>query len=284
MDYLEFYKLKEYPFSNAVDSKFYFNSEQHSETIIRVKYAIDTMKGLAVVVGDIGTGKTTLARRMLDGLDEDKYEAALLVVLHSSVTSDWLMKKIAVQIEVENPGDSKIELLGQIYERLLKIHESGLKTAVLIDEVQMLQSKEIMEEFRGMLNMEADGGKLITFVFFGLPEMESLIAMDEPLKQRVAVMCRMKAFEEEITSEYVHHRLKIAGCDKELFTADAIKAIHFYSKGIPRVINTICDNALLEGFLVKQQEIGKDIIESIAITLGLKEEDEKKAAKKRSGM
>ncbi|HDK81964.1 MAG TPA: AAA family ATPase, partial [Nitrospirae bacterium] len=125
MDYLEFYKLQEYPFSNAVDSRFYFNSEQHSEAIIRVKYAIDTRKGLAVVVGDIGTGKTTLARRLLDELDEEKYEAALLVVLHSSVTSDWLMKKIAVQIDVENPGDSKIELLGQIYERLLDIHESG---------------------------------------------------------------------------------------------------------------------------------------------------------------
>ncbi|GBE05692.1 cell division control protein 6 [bacterium BMS3Abin10] len=287
MDYLEFYKLQEYPFSNAVDSRFYFNSEQHSEAIIRVKYAIDTRKGLAVVVGDIGTGKTTLARRLLDELDEEKYEAALLVVLHSSVTSDWLMKKIAVQIDVENPGDSKIELLGQIYERLLDIHESGLKTAVLIDEVQMLQSREIMEEFRGILNMETDGGKLITFVFFGLPEMESLIALDAPLKQRVAVMCRMTAFEEQVTDEYIRHRLKIAGCDKDLFTPDAIKDIHFYSKGIPRLINTICDNSLLEGSLVKKQEIDKDIIESIAVTLGLKEvkeADEKKAAKRRSGM
>ncbi|MEK6528136.1 MAG: ATP-binding protein [Nitrospirota bacterium] len=153
MDYLEFYKLKEHPFSTAVDNRFYYNSSQHSEAIIRIKYAIDTMKGLAVVVGDIGTGKTTLARRMLDELEEEKYEAALLVVLHSSVTTDWLMKKIAVQMDVKNPGSSKVELLGQIYERLLEIHESGIKTVVLIDEVQMLQSQEIMEEFRGLLNM-----------------------------------------------------------------------------------------------------------------------------------
>jgi type II secretory pathway predicted ATPase ExeA len=220
MDYLEFYKLKEYPFSTAVDSKFYYNSKQHSEAIIRVKYAIDTMKGLAVVVGDIGTGKTTLARRMLDELEEDKYEAALLVVLHSSVTADWIMKKIATQIGVEEPSDAKVDLLGQVYKRLAEVHERGLKTAVLIDEAQMLKSKEIMEEFRGLLNMEASSGKLITFILFGLPDMEEILSLDEPLKQRVAVKCRMKGFEESVTNEYIQHRLKIAGCTNELRLSD----------------------------------------------------------------
>ncbi len=281
MDYLEFYKLKEHPFSNAVDNRFYYDSTQHAEAIVRVKYAIDTMKGLAAVVGDIGTGKTTLARRMLDALDEDHYEAALLVILHSSVTTDWLMKKIAVQLEVKNPGNTKIELLGQIYERLLEIHEAGLKTVVLIDEWQMLQSQEIMEEFRGLLNMEVPGGKLITFVFFGLPEMEALLSLDEPLKQRVAVRCILKAFEEKITQEYIQHRLKVAGCEKDIFTPEAVKSIHFYSKGIPRLINTVCDNALLEGSLVKKKVIDKDIIESVAVSLGLKAEEEKRSTKGR---
>ncbi len=281
MDYLEFYKLKEHPFSNAVDNRFYYNSVQHAEAIVRIKYAIDTMKGLAVVVGDVGTGKTTLARRVLDALDEDQYEAALLVVLHSSVTTDWLMKKIAMQLEVKNPGSTKVELLGQIYERLLEINESGLKTVVLMDEVQMLQSQEIMEEFRGLLNMEVPSGKLITFVFFGLPEMETLLSLDEPLKQRVAVKCRLTAFEQNITEEYLQHRLKVAGCEKDIFAPDAVKAIHFYSKGIPRLINTVCDNALLEGLLVKKKLIDKDIIESVAISLGLKTEEEKRGTKKR---
>src|SRR3989338_8710550 len=123
MDYLEFFKLKEHPFSNAVDTRFYFNSTQHAEAVVRIKYAIETMKGLAVVVGDIGTGKTTLARRLLDELEENKYEAALLVVLHSSVTADWLMKKIAIQLGVNEPRESKLELLGQIYEKLIETHE-----------------------------------------------------------------------------------------------------------------------------------------------------------------
>ncbi len=280
MDHLKFYKLKEHPFSSAVDNKFYYNSKQHSDAIIRVKYAIDTMKGLAAIVGDIGTGKTTLARKMLDALEEDQYEAALLVVLHSSVTADWLMKKIAVQLGVREPGDDKVNLLGQIYKRLLEINERGMKAVVLIDEVQMLHSQEIMEEFRGLLNMEVPGGKLLTFVFLGLPEMESLLSLDEPLKQRVAVKCILKAFEQGVTQEYIQHRLKIAGSEKDIFTSEAIKAVHSYSNGIPRLINTICDNAIFEGFLVKKEKIDKAIIESVSVTLGLETEEEKRSSKK----
>jgi type II secretory pathway predicted ATPase ExeA len=270
MDYLQFYKLKEQPFSNVVDNRFYYDNPQLSEALVRIKYAVDTMKGLAVVVGDIGTGKTTLARKILDELDEKQYEAALLVVLHSSVTSDWLMKKIALQIGVDNPLDSKIDLLGQIYRRLVELNENGLKTVVLIDEMQMLRSREIMEEFRGLLNMEVPEGKLITLVFFGLSEMERLFLLDEPLKQRIALRCRLTALDEDITQGYMKHRLKVAGTEEEIFTPDAIKAVHYYSKGIPRLINTVCDNALLEGFLVKREVVDKDIIESVAITLGLK--------------
>ncbi len=284
MDYLEFYKLKEHPFSNAVENKFYYNSALHAEAIVRLKYAVDSMKGLAVVLGDIGTGKTTLARKMLDELDENQYEAALLVVLHSSVTADWLMRKIAVQLGVETPVTNKVELLGQLYERLLEIHESGLKTVVLMDEVQMLQTKEIMEEFRGLLNMEAPGGKLITFVFFGLPELENILALDEPLKQRVAVMCRMKAFTDTITEDYIKHRLKVAGCEENIFMQDAVKAVHLFSNGVPRLINTICDNALLEGFLLKRKQIDKDVIESVAVSLGLEAAGRKTPSKPRREM
>ena len=274
MDYLDFFKLKEQPFSSTVDDKFYYGSKQHAEALVRLKYAIDTMKGLAVVIGDIGTGKTTLARKMLNELDENKYEAALLVVLHSSVTTDWLMKKIALQIGVVSPGDSKVDLLGQIYRQLLELHKKGLKTVVIIDEMQMLKSKEIMEEFRGLLNMEVAEGKLITFVFFGLSEMEDVLALDEPLKQRIALKCRLAPLEGNNTREYINHRIRVAGAERGIFTAGAINKIHAYAKGVPRVINTVCDNALLEGFLMKNESIEEDIIDSVAITLGLTNEED----------
>jgi type II secretory pathway predicted ATPase ExeA len=273
MDFLEFYSLKEHPFSNAVDTKFFYSSRQHSDAMVRLKYAIDTMKGLAVVVGGVGTGKTTLARRMLNELDENRYEAALLVVLHSSVTTDWLMKKIALQLGVEDVADNKLDILGQLYRRLVEIHESGMKAVVLMDEVQMLQSREIMEEFRGLLNMEIPEGKLLTFVLFGLHDLEDLLSLDEPLKQRIAVKYRLTGFEEKSTEQYMKHRLKVAGATGDIFTPEAITAVHTYSGGIPRLINTICDNALLEGFLIKQNPIGKEIIDSVAINLDLRKPD-----------
>ncbi len=269
MSYLEFYKLREQPFTNTVDTKFYYNSAQHSEALLRLKHAINTMKGLAVLVGSIGTGKTTLARRMLDELSEKEYESALLVIIHANITPEWLLKKIITQLGVEDLPDDKTELLSKLCKRLIEIYEEGKKAVVLIDEAQMLQTKELMEEFRGLLNIETDGNKLITFVLFGMPELDSCLSLDEPLKQRIAMRFKLQSFEESTTEEYIKFRLKIAGSSSELFTKDALEAIHNYSHGIPRLINTICDNALLEGFLRKKQRIDASIIKEVVNDLGL---------------
>ncbi|MDP2166905.1 MAG: AAA family ATPase [Thermodesulfovibrionales bacterium] len=269
MDYLEYYKLREQPFSNIVDNRFYYNSTEHSHALIKLRYAIDTKKGLAVVIGETGAGKTTLARRLLEDLDENLYEAALLVIIHSSVSSEWLLKKFAIQLGISDVKESKVELLSQIYKRLYEINEQGKTAVVLMDEVQMLKSKEIMEEFRGLLNMEMADGKMINLIFFGLGDMEDVLSLDEPLKQRVAVRINLKAFSEENTRDYISHRLEIAGSGKDLFTKGAVKAIYYYSKGLPRLINTICDNALLEGFLFKAETIDESVIKAVAIDLGL---------------
>jgi general secretion pathway protein A len=269
MDYIEYYGLKEHPFSNVVDSRFYYNSPQHSDALIKLRYAIDTRKGLAVVIGGIGTGKTTLARRLLEELDEDKYEAALLVVVHATVSSEWLFKKFAIQLGVKDLKEDKVELLTQIYNRLSEIGEEGRNAIVMIDEVQMLNSKEIMEEFRGLLNMETTEGKMLNFIFFGLSELEDVLSLDEPLKQRVAIKIRLKAFSEHDTRDYINHRLKIAGCDKDIFSEEAIKLIYQFTQGLPRRINTVCDNALLEGYLFKSNTIDAETIKTVAVDLGL---------------
>ncbi len=271
MDYLEYYQLSEHPFSNVVDSRFYYDSPQQSAAIVKLKYAIDTRKGLAVVVGNIGAGKTTLARKLLEELDEENYEAALLVIIHSTVSSEWLFKKFAIQLGVKNIVESKIELLGEIYKRLIEINEEGKKAVVLMDEVQMLNSREIMEEFRGLLNMESPEGKMVNFIFFGLPDLDHVLALDEPLKQRVAVRIPLQAYSEDNADEYIRHRLKVAGCEKEVFTVPAVKLVCSFSKGSPRLINTICDNALLEGFLFREPVIGEAIIRTVAVDLGLEE-------------
>jgi general secretion pathway protein A len=275
MDYLEFYGLKEEPFSQAPILKFYFNSAQHSRAVVRLMYAVDTMKGLAVLIGDIGTGKTILARRMLDSLPEEEYESALLVIIHSHITADWLLTRIARQIGVEDPAPEKLKLLNQLYNRLVELHDNGKKAVVLIDEAQMLQSREIMEEFRGLLNLEMDG-KLITFVFFGLPELEDYLHLDEPLAQRIALKCRLESFNRESSEGYINHRLRLAGAKNKLFVPKAIDLIHHYSLGVPRLINTICDNCLFEGFLMKQKTIDEALVRNIVADLGLLSRQEKR--------
>jgi len=269
MDYLGYYKLKEHPFSNVVDNRFYYNSIEHSRALIKLKYAVDTKKGLAVVTGDTGAGKTTLARRLLEDLDENLYEATLLVIIHSSVSSEWLLKKLAIQLGIADVKEDKVERLSQIFRRLSEISEQGKTAVILMDEVQMLKSKEIMEEFRGLLNMEGADGKMINLIFFGLSELDDVLSLDEPLKQRIAIRIHIKTFSEENTREYIAHRLKVAGCEKSPFDMPAISAIYKYSKGLPRLINTICDNALLEGYLFKSHVVDESIIKAVAIDLGL---------------
>jgi general secretion pathway protein A len=267
MSYLEFYNLKEQPFSISVDNRFYYNSAQHAEALIRLKYAAEERKGFAILVGHLGTGKTTLARRMLDELDEAHYESALLIVIHGSVTSEWLLRKIAMQLGVEKPAEGKTEILTQLYNRLVEIYDKGKKAVVLIDEAQMLQNKEVMEEIRGIMNIELDGHKLITFIFFGLTDLDKYLALDEPLKQRIAVRYELRSFAQNATEEYIKFRLQKAGAKRELFTKDALNAIHEYTDGVPRLINTLCDNALLEGFLRKQDDIDAETIHEVASDL-----------------
>ncbi|MCU0701907.1 MAG: AAA family ATPase [Myxococcaceae bacterium] len=269
MSYLDFFGLSAEPFSNAPVSRFYFNAPQHQQALTRLLYAVSSMKGLAVLVGDIGAGKTTLARRMLDSLPEEEYEAALLVIIHSGITASWILRRIALQLGVENPAQEKLALLSQLYQRLLQIYEQGRKAVVLIDEAQMLETRELMEEFRGLLNLEVPERKLISFVFFGLPEIEKNLKLDPPLAQRVAMRYRLEPFNAESTEAYIKHRMRLAGSARAPFTAAAMEAVHRRASGTPRVINTLCDNALFEAFLARSQEIGPGLIEQIADNLGL---------------
>ena len=269
MNYLEYYELAQEPFSNAPVSRFYFNSPQHSQALVRLSHICAQMKGLGILVGDIGAGKTTLARRLLDSLPESEYEAALLVIIHSGVTASWLLKRIALQLGVDSPSEDKLTLLGQLYQRLVKIYEQGKKAVVLIDEAQMLATRELMEEFRGLLNLEVPERKLLSLIFFGLPEIEQNLKLDPPLAQRVAVKYRLDHLNAESTEAYIKHRLRLAGASRMPFTQEAVRAVHRFSGGTPRVINTLCDNALFEGYIARAPMIDEQMIARVALDLGL---------------
>ncbi len=269
MGYAEYFNLEREPFSNAPNDRFYFNSDQHNQALLRLMYSVDSDKGLAVLVGGVGTGKTTLARRMLDNLSVDKYESSLLVMIHSGITPEWLLSRIALQLGVKKPDEDPLRILKQLYERLLQIHSEGRKAVVLIDEAQMLQSRELMEEFRGLLNLEIPGKKLLNVVFFGLSELEQTMNLDAPLAQRVAVKYTLKPLSEETTHSYIAHRLRVAGSEDVPFVEPAIVKIHKYAGGVPRLINTISDNAMLETFLRHDRIVSEEIVDSVAVDLGL---------------
>ena len=225
MSYLEHFGLSSEPFSNAPVSRFYYDAPQHQQALKRLLYSVSSMKGPSVLVGEIGAGKTTLARRLLDSLPEEEYEAALLVIIHSGIIASWLLRRIALQIGVENPAQEQLALLSQLYQRLLQIYEQGRKAVVLIDEAQMLETRELMEEFRGLLNLEVPERKLISFVFFGLPEIEKNLKLDPPLAQRVAMRYRLEPFTSESTAAYIKHRMRLAGASRNPFTEGAMETL-----------------------------------------------------------
>lgn len=269
MMYEEFFGFNEQPFANAPNSRFYYNTTQHSHAVMRLKHAAGSMNGLTLLLGDIGAGKTTLARHMLEELPRDEYEIALLVIIHSQITAEWLLRKIAMQLGIKDVGDDKLLILQQLFRRLVEIYKSGKKTVVLIDESNMLQAKEIMEEIRGLLNMELSDRKLITFILFGLPETEKFLALDQPLYQRVAMKFRLNALKLNSTREYIKHRLHVAGGDPDLFNEEAINTVFEYSGGIPRLINILCENTLFSAFLMKTKNITSQLVLEVAEDFGL---------------
>lgn len=269
MSYLDHFALVREPFSNAPDARFFLNTAQHNRALTRLLYSVDSNKGLAVLSGGVGTGKTTLARRLLDSLPEERYESSMLVMIHSGVTPEWILTRIAMQLGVESPAADRLSLLRQLYERLLGIEAAGKRAVVLIDEAQMLHARELMEEFRGLLNLEIPGKKLLNILFFGLPEVDDCLRLDEPLAQRVAIRVHLHSLSPEITQAYIKHRLQVAGGKRMLFTAESISAIHRYAGGIPRLINTICDNSLFEAYLRKVEGVDAQTVYGVAGDLGL---------------
>ncbi|MFH1074189.1 MAG: AAA family ATPase [Candidatus Firestonebacteria bacterium] len=276
MSYEEFYGLKEEPFAITPDPKFFYESDQHMGALIRVQHAIDSSKGLCVVIGDMGLGKTFISRKILEKLqaDEGKYEVSLLIIIHHEITAAWLIKRIALSLGIEFPAEDKSNLISQICRQLIQIDDSGKKTVLLIDEAHMLQLKEIYEELRGLLNVEARNHKLLNIILFGSLELENFLQLDPPLVSRIGLKFTLKPLDKKATTGYIAHRLKVSGASREIFTPEACEIIFAASRGVPRLINTISDNALLEGFLEKKERIGPEIIAAVADSLGIKKPEE----------
>ncbi len=270
MDHLSYYGLNQEPFSIMPLTQFYYHNEQHDQAQMRLTRVIQGMKGLGLLVGDVGTGKSLLARRLLESLPEEEYEVSLLVVLHRDVDSDWLVRRIATQFGIECGNESKVNVIAKLYHRLEELAEAGKKAAILIDEAHMLNNQEVLEEIRGLLNFDFNDQKLLSFVLFGLPELDKTIQLDEPLAHRVAVRNELKNFSKELMLDYIRFRVLNSGSSQQLFSDEALTKIFALTKGNGRRINVICDNALFEGFVRKSSlPLPVDVIESVGADLRL---------------
>jgi len=264
MDYESFFGFKEKPFSTSPDERFYYDSPQHSKALQKIFHGIENRLGLSLVVADIGMGKTTMARRMLNMLASDNsYEVSLLVIIHPDISAGWFLKKISLQLGVENKGNDREKIISGLYEKLQEYHDQNKKVVALIDEGNMLRGKDTMEEIRGLLNIETQSQHLLNFVLFGLPEMEVNLKQDEALYQRTAIRTTLKPLGLESVKAYISHRIKVAGGESLPFTGDSLELIHRYSGGKPRMINIICENAILEGFIEKKKEIDSKIMQIV---------------------
>lgn len=267
--YLEFYGLNEIPFSLTPDPRFLYFTVSHREVMANLHYGIQHGKGLIVATGEVGTGKTTMLRAMLTRLDRS--------VLTSYIFNPGLNVPEFYQYLTADFGlghsVSKSEVLMKLGKLLMMRHSRGLRTVLIVDEAQGLK-QELLEEVRLLLNFETYTEKLLQIILVGQPELRETLNSPNlrQLKQRISLCCEIKPLKPEEVSGYIRARLKTAGASQlDIFTADAVALIYRASEGIPRLINNICDNALLTGFAMNSKPVTSEIVTEVASSLDLKQ-------------
>jgi general secretion pathway protein A len=253
--YLDFYGFREPPFSLTPDPRFLFLSERHREALEHLLYGIRERKGFIQITGEVGAGKTTLCRAALERLGPS-YRTAL--ILNPVLSSPQLLRTILVELGIEPPGRSdRAVYLEQLNEFLLAQVPLGRDVVLIIDEAQDL-SAELLEQVRLLSNLETDRQKLIQIVLLGQPELKAML--DDPqlrqLRQRITVRYHLTPLDRDETELYVNWRMQVAGGNgRPTFTPWAMRRIHRYAGGVPRLINAVCDTALLAGYVAGEDHL-----------------------------
>ena len=252
--YLSYYNLAEHPFNITPDPRFLYFAPQHREAYNHLIYGIRNRKGFIELSGEVGSGKTTLCRAVLADLGGDISTA---LILNPSLTETQLICAILNDLGLDTRGNSRLAYIDTLNEFLLAKNREGGNVAVFIDEAQDL-SLPVMEQVRLLSNLETDQQKLMQIVLCGQPELRKRLARPDmrQLRQRITVRYHIEPLTPEDTMLYIQHRLRVAGSDGRIaFDAGAVREIHRYSKGGPRVINAVADNALLAGYVARTNRI-----------------------------
>jgi general secretion pathway protein A len=260
VEHLHHFKLAEDPFRNEPLLRYLFESRQQQEVLRRMDRAVRQAKGLCVLIGDVGSGKTMAVRQLFESLEEEVFEASMMVVLNGAADSTWMMTRFAKQLGIEEPAPEREALIAEIYERLAIVREDGRHAVLIIDDAEALASPETLAEICGLLKLEYEDRRLLSLVLSGTPLLEEALASTPILEHRVDVKVHLKPLESETAAAYLAHRVRGAGGDPAILEPEAVRALHAYGRGIPGLMNTLADNALFEAFLCGRGSVtAKDV-------------------------
>jgi general secretion pathway protein A len=265
--YKAFFKLARNPFDLTPDPTYFVSTRRHNEALAALHYGISRHKGFVVVTGEVGTGKTLLLRCLLRLLKESK-DIAYAYLFNSRLSPTEFLQYVLSDFGLPAAGKNKTELLLDLGQFLVQRGSKGLTTVLIVDEAHHL-SEELLEEVRLLSNLETTDDKLLQIVLVGQPELDQKLDSIglRQLKQRIALRAQLGPLDAEETKEYIEHRLRVAGAEGEsahLFSPEVIQAVYRHSRGFPRLINTICENALVIAYARQTPKITVDIIEDVA--------------------
>lgn len=252
--YLEFFGLNEMPFNVTPDPRYLYLSPTHEDALAHLRYGISEKKGFIVLTGEVGCGKTTLCRTLLNELDEKHYETIL--ILNPRINEQQLLINILRELG-ENPDQYQGDLTGRLNEALLERIHAGKEIVMIVDEAQNL-SFGVLEQIRLLSNLETDDQKLLQIILIGQPELKTLLRQRRlrQLRQRVLVDYDLSPLRQSETQAYIQHRLTLAGSQgRPRFTNLALWRIHRVTRGTPRLINNLCDKALLSAYIRDSDEV-----------------------------
>ena len=261
--YEAYWGLSESPFSLTPDPRFLYMSRSHEDALMMLHYAITRNKGAAMLSGDIGLGKTTISRKLLDLLNP--VDSRVVLIVNPILTPIQILQEILTQLEIEVASRNRQVLVTELHKALIGYYERGQRVVLLIDEAHLIRSSQTLEELRLLLNCQMNDQFLINLLMLGQTELRQKIAKVPALEQRMAVRAQIRPLDQVETGEMILHRMRVAGYTTEQspFTPDAIFEVHKHSKGTPRVISQIADNALLMGMAQKAKRVDAFLMHSV---------------------
>jgi general secretion pathway protein A len=262
--YTSFFGLNEKPFAITPDPRYLFMSERHGEALAHLVYGVTESGGFMQLTGEVGTGKTTLVRTLL--LNRMPENADVAVVLNPQLSALEFLQAICEELGVSVPKDSSSikVLIDALNQHLLDAHANGRRTILVVDEAQNL-APDVLEEVRLLTNLETSKQKLLQIILIGQPELRELLARNDlrQLAQRITGRYHLEPLTRDETSQYIEHRLKVAGAIGEVFDSAAKREVYKLSSGVPRLINVICDRAML-GAYGAESRTGQSLLGALA--------------------